>query len=240
MKDKNFEIHFMNYGYYDEHAQLLELKEEDEPERYCINLYHQNVSDVEISGKDILEVGCGRGGGASYISRYFQPKSYIGLDLSNKAIKFCNENYNIQCLSFIRGKAEKLPFEDKSFDAVVNVESSRGYSDMESFLSEVYRVLKSNGHLLFSDMRTHEGNEMLQQQFENAKLNVITKRKILPNVLKALDLDSERRKKLIEKKNPKFLHKSLHEFSGVKGSKRYELFEDGTMGYYSYVLQKFD
>jgi len=152
--DQQFDIHFMNYGYFDESISQLKLEPEDEPERYCINLYHQDVSDVEIQGKDILEVGCGRGGGASYISRYFKPKSYIGLDISKKGIKFCNDNYDIPNLSFIQGKAEELPFEDESFDAVVNVESSRCYSDMDGFLSEVHRVLRTGGNLLFSDIRT--------------------------------------------------------------------------------------
>ncbi len=241
-RDKEFEIKCMNYGYADTDITLkpLELEEEDEPERYCLRLYHQNVVGNDFEGKDLLEVGCGRGGGASYISRYFHPKSYIGLDLSKKAVKFCNDNYEVPGLTFIRGKAEDLPFEDNSFDDVINVESSRGYSDMDSFLSEVHRVLKPNGHLLFSDMRTKEGNVILKERFKNAKLKIITKKNILPNVLKALQLDNERRKNLIIKKTPKFVHKSANEFSGLIGTERYRLFEDGIMNYYHYTLQKMD
>jgi ubiquinone/menaquinone biosynthesis C-methylase UbiE len=237
-KDKQFDIHFMNYGYYDESTSPLDLKPEDEPERYCINLYHQDVCDVDLQDRDILEVGCGRGGGASYISRYFKPKIYTGLDLSKKGIKYCNENYDIPGLSFVRGKAEELPFENESFDAVVNVESSRCYADMDGFLSEVHRVLRPGGHLLFSDMRSHEDNKILKEQFNNAELSIEKERYILPQVLAALERDNERRKDLIAEKAPKFLKNSLYEFSGVKGSRRYRLFEDGTMGYFSYVLKK--
>ena len=241
-RDSEFEIKCMNYGYADtdENLKPLELKKEDEPERYCLKLYHQNVVGNELEGKDLLEVGCGRGGGASYISRYFHPKSYIGLDLSKKAVKFCNAHYKVPSLTFIRGSAEDLPFEDCSFDDVINVESSRCYGDMDSFLSEVHRVLKSNGHLLFSDMRTKEGNEILKERFKKANLKIIKEKNILPNVLKALKIDSERREKLILKKAPKFLHKSASEFSGLIGTERYRLFEDGVMNYYHYTLQKID
>ena len=128
-RDREFEIKFMNYGYMEiENEKVpLTLEEEDESERYCINLYDQNVADVDtdLAGKDLLEVGCGRGGGADYIARYFKPKSYTGLDLSKKAIRYCNDHYNVDGLSFTQGNAEDLPFEDNSFDAVVNVESSR-------------------------------------------------------------------------------------------------------------------
>ncbi len=244
-RDPEFEIKFMNYGYadLDENSKHLELEKEDDPERYCINLYHQNVvgnDGNDIRGKDLLEVGCGRGGGASYISRYLHPKSYTGLDLSKKAVKFCNDNYDVPGLTFIQGKAEELPFDDCSFDDVVNVESSRCYADMDGFLSEVQRVLKPNGYLLFSDMRTKEGNEILKEQFKNAHLKIIMEKNILPNVIKALKLDNDRRKNLILKKAPKFLHKSANEFSGLIGTERYRLFDDGIMNYYHYVLQKVD
>lgn len=109
-----------------------------------------------------------------------------------------------------------------------------------SFLSEVHRVLKSNGYLLLSDMRTKEGNEILKEQFKNAHFKIIKEKNILPNVLKALQLDNERRKNLILKKAPKFLHKSANKFTGLIGSERYRLFEDGIMHYYHYTLQKVD
>ena len=239
-RDKDFDVKFMNYGFCGMNGEFrpLNLKLEDEYERYCINLYHHDVQKIPLENKDVLEVGCGRGGGASYISRYLNTKSYIGLDLSSKAIKFCNENYNIPGLSFIRGKAEDLPFEDERFDAVVNVESSRCYADMAGFLNEVYRTLKPGGHLLFSDMRTEEGNLELKTQFLEAGFKIELEKNILRNVVAALEIDSDRRIRLAQEKTPKFLHNSCAEFSGAKGSRRFELFADGTIQYYSYVLQK--
>lgn len=239
-QDKSLVIKFMNYGYapLTDSDLALDLTPEDEPERYCINLYHHDVEGVDLEGKEILEVGCGRGGGASYISRYFKPKTYIGLDLSKKAIRFCNRKLQSSNLSFVQGNAEDLPFEDNSFDAIVNVESSRCYPHVDKFLSEVQRVLRPGGHLLFSDMRFTDDLDVLREQFKNSGLKILEEEDVLPNIVKALELDSVRRETLIDEKCPKFLRKSAREFSGTLGSERYRLFKDGEMQYHRFRVQK--
>ena len=90
----------------------------------------------------MLEVGSGRGGGASYLSRYLRPRSVTGLDLSQKAVDLCNRHRKAPGLAFTRGDAQSMPFADSSFDAVVNIESSHCYPSMGKFLSEVHRVLR--------------------------------------------------------------------------------------------------
>src|SRR5437016_10678551 len=69
----------------------------------------------------------------------------VGIDLSDKAVDFCNQNYAIDALSFRQGDAENLPLSDASVDVVVNLESSHCYGSMDRFLSEVYRVLRPGG-----------------------------------------------------------------------------------------------
>ena len=63
---------FMNYGY---HADGFNppLQESDENERYPIHLYHHVATQIDITDKAVLEIGSGRGGGASYLTRYLNP-----------------------------------------------------------------------------------------------------------------------------------------------------------------------
>ena len=56
-------------------------------------------------------------------------------------------------MDFVHGDAEKLPFPDQSFDAVINVESSGAYPHFSRFLAEVARVLRPGGHFLYADLR---------------------------------------------------------------------------------------
>ena len=109
----------MNYGY-DEDGFYPELNSEDESERYPIHLYHHVVTQVDISGKRILEVGSGRGGGASYIVRYLNPALVHGIDISESAVELCNEIPQAENLSFGEGDSENIPFEYETFDVVLN------------------------------------------------------------------------------------------------------------------------
>ncbi|HKK63320.1 MAG TPA: class I SAM-dependent methyltransferase, partial [Bacteroidales bacterium] len=144
---------FMNYGYEGLNGDpKLKLVNGDEINRYCIQLYDHVVNRENLKDKEVLEVGSGRGGGADYITRYHKPKSYTGMDISESSIEFCNNHYRVPGLSFKCGIAEDLPFEDGSFDYVVNVESARCYNDMQGFFNEVYRVLRRDGKLLIADM----------------------------------------------------------------------------------------
>ncbi len=231
---------FMNYGYapLEGDPEFIDLKPEDEPERFSAQLYHFAVSHTDVTDKDVLEVGCGRGGGASYIARYLKPRSYIGLDLSENGIRFCNEYYTAPNLRFVRGDAHKLPFEDASFDALVNVESSRAYRDVPQFFQEAKRVLRDDGVFLLTDMRWKGDLDLLHEQIREAGFVVEKEVNITDNVVRALDVDDERRKFLMRKKVPKFLIKAFGEFAGVRGSGRYASFASGSMQYVSFKLVK--
>ena len=74
------EVTFLNYGYAESDAAELVLRPEDEPNRYCIQLYHRVASAVDLTGQRVLEVGSGRGGGCSYMARYLGPESVCGVD----------------------------------------------------------------------------------------------------------------------------------------------------------------
>src|ERR1017187_10440928 len=113
----------MNYGYADDSLKL-NLEGDDEISRYPLQLYHATASQIDcIKNKDVLEVGCGRGGGASYIKRYLNPTTVTGMDLSKNAISFSSQRHKIEGLKFVAGNAENLPFDNESFDVVINVES---------------------------------------------------------------------------------------------------------------------
>ena len=48
-----------------------------------------DLSDYDFDGKDLLEVGCGRGGNLYTIHQYYKPKSAVGVDLCKANVQFC-------------------------------------------------------------------------------------------------------------------------------------------------------
>ena len=79
------DVFFFNYGYEQDPPMAVPLEASDEPNRYCSQLYHRTATQVDLTGKRVLEVSCGHGGGASYVMRTLHPTSYTGLDLNPAA-----------------------------------------------------------------------------------------------------------------------------------------------------------
>jgi ubiquinone/menaquinone biosynthesis C-methylase UbiE len=231
---------FMNYGYapLDDHCETVTLNEADEPDRYAIQLYHHVTSAVDLTNLDVLEIGSGRGGGASYVARYLKPKALTGVDYSDSAIQFCKHAHAVDGLSFIKGEAESLPFDEASFDAVINIESSHCYGSMENFLANAKRVLRQNGYFLYADFRNKNDVALLHSLMEQSGMKILKREDITASVLRSLDLDDRRKVLLIRALFRNWLLKPFLEFAGVKGSKIYSAFQSGTMIYLHYVLQK--
>ncbi|GEM_PF-112457 len=235
--DKDAQVTFLNYGYAGDGMELG-LREEDKANEYSIRLYHHVVSAVSLKGLDVLEVGCGRGGGASYIARYLEPGSVTGIDVCREAIKFCKKHYSVNGLSFSHGDALKSPFGNDSFDVVINVESSHRYADMNRFLREVRRVLRPGGHFLFADFRYGKAVDLLRRQLSDSGLVITREQRITSNVVRALSSDDERRSSLVKELVPRFLHKPAEEFAGTKGTGLYESLVTGKREYLCFVLQR--
>ena len=237
-KLRNEDVVFLNYAYEESPPLGIPLDDADLPNRACIQLYHHTASQIDLAGKSVLEVSCGHGGGASYITRTFSTSTYTGLDLNPEGIRFCKERHQLEGLNFIQGDAQNLPFEDNSLDAIVNVEASHCYPEFPKFLEEVYRVLKPGGSLLYTDFRFQDRMDEWLEAIENAPLAVLAERNISPEVLRGMDINSERSTKLVRTLLPKFLHGVGSDFAGVQGSRIYEALKTGGLIYKSYHFQK--
>ena len=144
----------MNYGYISlNDNSSIDLKAEDESNRLFIQLYDYALSQIPLENKKVLEVGSGRGGGASFIARYYNPKLMTGLDYSRSAIELSNKIYNnVSNLKFVKGDAENLPFDDNTFDVIIlrDVFEHIPRSTVATALCECRRVLKENGRFCIS------------------------------------------------------------------------------------------
>ena len=231
---------FMNYGYAplpdDEPHPALEPG--DEADRLCIQLYHHVASAVDVAGKRVLEVGSGRGGGASYVSRYLGAESVTGVDFSRQAVSLASRDRRGPGLTFVHGDAQALPFADASFDVVVNVESSHCYPSMGAFLAEAHRVLLPGGHLVWADLRDQAGARTVREEFHATGFEAVVERDITAQVLEALRLDNGRKLGLIQAWIPRPVHGLFRQFAGVEGTRNYDGFRSGSLVYLSAALRR--
>lgn len=232
---KNDKIKFLNLGYVPDEKEMLLLIPEDEPERLCIQLYHYLLKETDLKNKDVLEVGCGRGGGCYYFVNYLDAEKVTGIDIASGNIKFCKENYPKAQFKFLQAEAETFSLSDGSFDVVVNVESSHCYTSREAFVKNVSKALKPGGYFVYADMLTESQFNEMETFFKNEEFSIVRKRNITPNVLSAIDIEEERKKAVLLKRLPKFL---AREFGVFKDSDVYKGMKSGSIKYFHYLLQK--
>jgi SAM-dependent methyltransferase len=233
------EWQFMNYGYapFPDEAPL-ELETADELHRYPLQLYHYLASRTGVQGKDMLEVGSGRGGGANYIARALRPAKIVGMDLAGNAVKFARKTFQQPNLEYVQGNAEALPFADSSFDVVINVESCHAYGSVPNFLREVWRVLRPGGILVIADMRGVPGLDLLRQQLQDSGMTLQEETDITPNVLAAIEAEDPIKKDRIRRLAPGWMKGAFEEFAGVKHSAVHRDLESRDLIYYRWKLQK--
>ncbi len=78
--------------------------------------------------------------------------SGVGLDMSGEMLKYAVIKYqdknNSDNISFVRGDAVHIPFENNSFDAVSIAFGIRNVVDVQKSLQEKHRILTQNGKVL--------------------------------------------------------------------------------------------
>ena len=120
-----------------------------EKEEACDNLI-EIFKSIGLIPKDTLEIGCSFDYLLNAINKVFGSKC-SGIDPSRKAIEYGQNNF--PDISLQVGTADKLPFEDNSFDLIIF-----GFclylcdrKDLFLIASEADRCLKNNAYLVIMD-----------------------------------------------------------------------------------------
>ena len=231
------ELVFMNWAYEEDPPMALPLEPSDEHNRFFIQLYSRVATQVDLTGKQVLEVGCGHGGGASYLVRSLHPASYTGLDLNAAGIDFCRRKHQLPGLDFVQGNAEDLPFADESFDAVLNVESSHLYARFPLFLAEVARVLRPGGHFLYTDVRKRELVAEWRAALAEAPLRQVSEKVIDQEVMRGLE-KTQRMMGLVSHRAPIGLRGIARRIDHMQTATFYHALRDGEYSYRLYLFVK--
>lgn len=111
-----------------------------------------------LSGKSVLEIGCGNGVQACYVTETYKPAKMTGIDFNPASIEIANmekERRNLREVTFHIDDAQVLKeIPSNSQDLIINIESAFHYPDKSAFLREIHRVLKPGGQFLIADLVT--------------------------------------------------------------------------------------
>ena len=113
-----------------------------------------------FSPQSILDIATGTGDLAISMQKKLHPKQIIGADISEGMMDVARKKVAEQHLQgtvvFEYQDCINLTYSDDSFDAVTAAFGVRNFENIEQGLSEMYRVLKPNGHLMILELSTPE------------------------------------------------------------------------------------
>ena len=113
---------------------------------------------LSFQPKTILDIATGTGDFAILSAKELRPQRMIGIDISEGMMKIGQKKVEAEGLqhivSFKKDDCTHLSFDDNSFDAVTAAFGIRNFQNLDQGLSEMYRVLRPNGHLSIVELTT--------------------------------------------------------------------------------------
>jgi len=122
---------------------------------------------IDLSGftpdMHILEVGCGIGGAARRLARETGCR-VTGIDLSIEYIETARRLTQLlnmpEEITFLAGSALALPFADDTFDGAWSIQMNMNVADKQTWLKELFRVLKPGARLVLYEVCGHKNTPL--------------------------------------------------------------------------------
>jgi SAM-dependent methyltransferase len=120
------------------------------PNADAAQMLFQLLGDLDIDGRSVVDVGCGRGGNLWLLDRQHQTGRLVGIDVAASSVRLVRDR--VPAAVALVGDAERLPLATASVDVLLSVETSCAYADLDAFLAEVTRVIRPGGWFLHADL----------------------------------------------------------------------------------------
>lgn len=226
---------FLNYGYVSNgNEQHAVIEPDDGWNRNSVKLLLETVGRTVIRDRQVIDIGCGRGGNIAALYKYFKPLSIVGLDICPANIAYCSAKSRWAEAFYLVGDAENIPFADGSFDVVLNMESAHAYPNRSRFYEEVYRIMRTGGVFLYTELMLEDQVTQNVRLLEEAGLSVIRNQDVTSNVLLSCEENAKQRtgtQGIANNANASTNIGDISDFIALPGSKKYEEMKAGTRQY---------
>jgi len=116
---------------------------------YYEHLLRYLFSTQFVKNKRVLDLGSGTGYGTRMLKQ-MGAKSALGIDISQEAVDYARDLYQMNGIKYVSGDVEKLPDFPEKFETVVAFELLEHLASHDQFLTGVKNNLTKNGVFLVS------------------------------------------------------------------------------------------
>jgi len=152
-------------GVYETSTETLFLGQQDAMQRTTLVPLSGHLKGRDLAGCKIMELACGTGRFATFVKDNFPDATVTCLDMSPFYLQEARDNFEHWCelrgdtqgsapgAEFLQAPAEDIPAEDGSYDAITCVYLFHEITQevRRRVVSEMYRVLKPGGMVVFTD-----------------------------------------------------------------------------------------
>ena len=102
----------------------------------------------DFPATNVLDLGCGQGVFLPSLSKYY--KNVFGLDLEVAVSRVIKREYNLDNVMLFEENIFDNSFEKNTFDIIFAPSVLEHFKDLDLIFSELKRILKKNGRVIFS------------------------------------------------------------------------------------------
>ena len=119
------------------------------------------LDGIDISGREVLDLGCGIGGPSIELAKTFNARRVLGVDVNQGNLNRARQAVAAASLddriTFRLVEPGPLPLDDMSVDVVFSKDALVEVQDKDLLLAEIIRVLRPGGWLVASDWLRADG-----------------------------------------------------------------------------------
>jgi ubiquinone/menaquinone biosynthesis C-methylase UbiE len=130
-----------------------------DPRIYHVKLIREHLG--QLSGKRVLDVGCGKGRFARVFHEQEPEAELWGLDISPEMLSYVPAGIHTRA-----GSMTELPFDDAFFDAAYATESLEHAVEIEKAVAEICRVVKPGGRIAIIDKNAEQWGKLETPEWE--------------------------------------------------------------------------
>ena len=132
------------------------------------------VAEQLKENDNVLEIAPGPGHSSIELAKLGN-FNIIGLDISKTFVEIAKKNAKSEDVSvqFLQGNASDMVFEANSFDFIFCRAAFKNFEDPIGALNEIYRVIKTNGRVLISDLRKDVSSKSIDEYVDSMGMNIV-------------------------------------------------------------------